>query len=73
MSNKSCQTNYTEFTPIVTSIQVKGAKINKKDYDDYDDYDEECDCNAIECCCMCIWYLGAGSLLLALIYYSCKA
>lgn len=70
MSNKSCQTNYTEFTPIVTSIQVKGAKINKKDYDDYD---EECDCNAIECCCMCIWYLGAGSLLLALIYYSCKA
>ena len=54
MSNKRCQTNYTEFTPIVTAIQVKSAKINKKDYD------EECDCNAIECCCMCIWYLGAG-------------
>ncbi len=65
MSNKSCQTNYTEFTPIVTAIQVKSAKINKKDYD------EECDCNAIECCCMCIWYLGAGGFLLALIYYSC--
>ena len=57
MSNKSCQSNYTEFTPIATAIQVKSAKINKKDYD--------------ECCCMCIWYLGAGGFLLALIYYSC--
>ena len=67
MTNQCCQTDfveYTEFTPIVTAIQVKDAKMVTEDYD------EECDCDAIDCCCMCIWYLGMGGFALALLYYT---
>ena len=65
MTNQSCQTDfieYTEFTPIVTAIQINDAKtVEEEDEDDY----EIC-----ECCCLCAWYLAMGGFALGMMYYT---
>ena len=63
--NQSCQTDfveYTEFTPIVTAIQVKNAKIIEEDYDE--------DCDVADCCCLCLWYLAMGGFAIGMLYYT---
>ena len=65
MSNKICQPDFiehTEFTPIVTSIQVKNTRIIKENYDE--------DWSTTDCCCTCIWIVGMGSFVIALLYYT---
>lgn len=65
MTNQSCQTDfieYTEFTPIVTAIQINDAKTVEEDYDE--------DCDITDCCCLCLWYLAMGGFAIGMLYYT---
>ncbi len=65
MTNQSCQTDfieYTEFTPIVTAIQINDAKPVEEDYDE--------DCDITDCCCLCLWYLAMGGFAMGMLYYT---
>ncbi len=60
--DKSCQVNYSEFTPLVNAIRVDPTLL-----DDEDD-DEGCDC--VECCCLLAWYATIGGIAVLVMYYT---